>query len=305
VRHLDLRIATLHAGRPRSIFLRVSLLALALLVTYAWVAGNFSFAELFSPRRMRNFSRFLTDVSPHGADGAVLPVSEWAAWAAALLRDNGREAMAITLAMSVAAIVLAWPVSLALCLPAARTIANPEPFLPGPKAPGKRVRLAWRTLSGTTRLVLILLRALPEYVWTYLLLGMLGISAWPAVLALAIHNAGILGKLNAEVVENLGQHRLGTLRGAGATRLQIAAYGVYPSALGRFLLYFFYRWETCVREATVLGMLGIVSLGRLITDSRVRFREDEMLFYVLLGAVLILVGDLVSALARGLVRRAA
>ena len=66
-------------------------------------------------------------------------------------------------------------------------------------------------------------------------------------------------------------------------------YGVYPGALGRFLLYFFYRWETCVREATVLGMLGIVSLGRLITDSRVRMREDEMLFYVLLGASLVLI----------------
>jgi len=51
---------------------------------------------------------------------------------------------------------------------------------------------AWRALSACTRAALILLRAIPEYVWAFLLLAMLGPSAWPAVLALAIHNSGIL-----------------------------------------------------------------------------------------------------------------
>ncbi len=75
--------------------------------------------------------------------------------------------------------------------------------------------------------------------------------------------------------------------------------------LPRFLLFFFYRWETCVREATVLGMLGIVSLGYWIVDTRARNHYDEMFFFVLLGAGIVLVGDLVSAVAREVVRRAA
>ena len=79
---------------------------------------------------------------------------------------------------------------------------------------------------------------------------------------------------------------------------------IVPAGLPRFLLYFFYRWETCVREATVLGMLGMASLGYLILDARAGNRYDEMLFYVLLGVGLVLAGDLVSAAVRRVVRRA-
>ncbi len=51
-------------------------------------------------------------------------------------------------------------------------------------------------------------------------------------------------------------------------------------------------------------MLGIVSLGYWIVDARARNRYDEMIFYVLAGALLVLAGDLVSALVRRTVRRA-
>ena len=50
---------------------------------------------------------------------------------------------------------------------------------------------------------------------------------------------------------------LRALRGMGAGRRQIVLTALWPISLGRLLLYFFYRWETCVREATVLGMLGV------------------------------------------------
>ena len=59
-----------------------------------------------------------------------------------------------------------------------------------------------------------------------------------------------------------------------------------------------------MREATVLGMLGMGSLGFWIVDARARTRYDEMLFYVLAGALLVLAGDLVSAAVRRAVRRA-
>ena len=78
---------------------------------------------------------------------------------------------------------------------------------------------------------------------------------------------------------------------------------VLPVVLPRCLLFFFYRWETCVREATVLGMLGIVSLGFWIQDARARNFYDEMVFFILLGAFLVIIGDMVSTLVRAYVRR--
>ena len=69
---------------------------------------------------------------------------------------------------------------------------------------------------------------------------------------------------------------------------------MFPAVFPRFLLYFYYRWETCVCEATVLGLLGFASLGYWIADARARDRYDEMLLFTLLAAVLVFIGDIVS-----------
>jgi phosphonate transport system permease protein len=287
----DASIRELRARRPVNWFLRASLALLGLLVVYAWFSGEFGNDGVLGERAGRNVARFMDEVQPYPtrADGWDWGVV--ADWAGELMETvppeerggrwrpgDGWEATWKTLAISVVAIVLAGIGALLLSLPAASNIATPEPFLPGPKPPSALRRGFWGTTRWLARVFLIFLRAIPEYIWAFLLIGILGLSAWPAVLALALHNAGIMG--------------------------EIAAFGVYPVALPRWLLYFFYRWETCVREATVLGMLGVTTLGALINESRVRDRYDDMLFYVLLGAVLVLVGDLLSAVARSLVRRA-
>ena len=86
------------------------------------------------------------------------------------------------------------------------------------------------------------------------------------------------------------------------TRRGVLAVGVFPLALGNYLLYFFYRFETCVREATVLGMLGVVSLGFYIQEARAKLYYDEMLLLIGLGALIVLASDLASSLARRYLR---
>jgi phosphonate transport system permease protein len=94
------------------------------------------------------------------------------------------------------------------------------------------------------------------------------------------------------------------MRGLGATRTQLYLAGVFPLSINRFLLYLCYRWETCVREATVLGMLGGVSLGFWVQDARARNHHDEMALVILLGSLLVIAGDVVSVMIREVVRRA-
>jgi phosphonate transport system permease protein len=299
-----LRIAHLFRERPRSHFVRYSLLLLAALVVSSWMAGNFHLMEFFSARRLDNLRRFLGELRPYPLQGKDFDIVVAVEWAGEILATKGATAAWVTLAISVAAIVLAAMGSLVLCLPAARSVASAEPFLPASNVPGRVLRVSWWAVIYGTRCLFIFLRAIPELVWAYLLIAIVGPSAWPAVLALGFHNLGILGKLNAEAVENLEPGNLSALRGLGATRAQIAAAGIFPAVLNRFLLFFFYRWESCVREATVLGLLGIVSLGYWIQDARARNQYDTMFFLVLLGAALVLAGDLVSTLARRWVRRA-
>ena len=59
-----------------------------------------------------------------------------------------------------------------------------------------------------------------------------------------------------------------------------------------------------MREATGLGMLGVVSLGYWIQDSRAKQYYDEMVVFVALGAALVLTADLASAIVRRALRRA-
>ncbi|MHC4971709.1 MAG: PhnE/PtxC family ABC transporter permease [Planctomycetota bacterium] len=297
-------IGELRRTRPRSRFARISVLAMAVLVGYSWLAGDLELGRLLSARSAANLERFLGEIRPHPLWGQPWDWDVAGRWLVTTLKGTGGEAVLSTVALSVAAICLAALLALFLCLAAARNVATAEPFLPATRPPSRWHRFGWRAVVIVTRAFLIFARAIPEYIWAFLLLTMFGFGAWPAVLALALHNAGILGKLNAEVVENLEPNTLRALRGVGASRSQIAITAILPAALGRFLLYFFYRWETCVREATVLGLLGFVSLGWYIQQARAGVRYDEMVLFVLLGAGIILVGDFTSAVARALVRRA-
>ncbi len=293
---------TLWQARPRSRFARLSVFALVALAIYSWASGTFSLGSLFTERAGRNFERFLGELRPHPLAGREWDFGVFWQWLQDSLSGKGAEAVLSTVALSVAAIVLAGLGAALLSLAAARNVATPEPFVPLPRKPGAAACWLWRGVVGITRLMLIFLRAIPEYVWGFLLLALLGPGAWPAVLALALHNTGILGKLFAEAVENVEPATPRAMRALGATRLQIAAVSIFPATLGRFLLYFFYRWETCVREATVLGLLGFISLGWYIQDARARTHYDEMFLFILLGSAIILVGDLLSTLARRRVR---
>jgi len=302
------RIADLHGERSKDAFLRRSLIALAALTVYAWswslLSGELDLGSIFSERRMGNLDRFLGELVPYPLQGRDWDWGVAFDWAAGLARDPGWEALTRTFHISIVAICLAGIVGAVLALPAARTVTRPDPFLRDPRRATPLARLAWGSVVFVTRALFVFLRAIPEYVWALLLVRMLGFTAWPAVLALALHNAGIMGRLQAEVIENVPPARPAALRGLGASRKQIALFALIPETLNRFLLFFFYRWETCVREATVLGLLGMISLGAVINEARAGQRQDETFFFVLLGAALVVVGDLISVVARAAVRRA-
>lgn len=303
-------INRLRAEQPRRPFVAASLIALVLLMAIAWTIGDFSSGEMISDTGFSNAKRFLGELRPWPVqqlpDSASLTV-RWettATWFADRWRARGAEAVATTLSISVVAIIIAGGIGLFLSLFGARNLAVARPFLTSGKRPSRGLRALWALVYGFARAFLTVVRALPEYIWAFILLALLGPTVWPMIFALALHNAGILGKLNSEVIENVDPHTPRALRALGASRAGILSTYLLPVLTPRFLLYFFYRWESCVRESTVLGMLGIASLGFWIVDARARNHYDDMIFYVLCGVILVVLGDLISALVRDRLRRA-
>lgn len=297
------QIARLRRLRPRRRFASRSLALLFSLLIGSWFVGNFHLDDLIATKRIENMRRFASEVMPFPLQGQPFDARIALTWAHEVMLEKGWSGAGKTLAISVMAIVLAGLFSSLLSFFATRTLAAPEPFVASLRPPERLRVVGWRMVVALARALFVIARSIPAYLWAFLLVSMLGPTAWPAVLALAIHNTGILGKLSAEVNENLDQEPLAAMRGMGASRRQIALFAIFPLTLPRFLLFFFYRWETCVRQATVLGMLGIVSLGYWIQDARARNHYDEMVLLILTSVVLVLVGDVISIALRELIRR--
>ncbi|MGB0993614.1 MAG: PhnE/PtxC family ABC transporter permease, partial [Akkermansiaceae bacterium] len=226
-------------------------------------------------------------------------------WAKNLWLEHGKEALINTVALASAAIVLS-AIAAWFFLPwASRALAKAHPLgMFGGQRRGLG-KLLWKIIGMGSRGLFIVTRAIPEYIYAFLLIGLLGLSAWPLVIALALHNFGILGRLWGEVMENQSTTNAQQILQSGGTRWQGYLSSYMPESFNRFLMYLFYRWETCVREATVLGMLGFASLGLHIDLARNFSREyDAMLFYVLLGAAVVFIGDFISIFIRRGLRKA-
>ncbi|QDV07539.1 Phosphate-import permease protein PhnE [Planctomycetes bacterium Poly30] len=287
-------VERLRRARERSPFLRWTAAVLAGTALLAWVGGTVDATDLFQSRRADNLVRFLSvDAMPpavRDAAGAEKLGALWA-WARDLVASRYLSAAAATLAVAIVAAILASFAGACLAPLTARS---------GPGA-SSRPR---RAVSFLARLGCVLCRAVPEYMLAFLLGALLPSAAWACILALAIHNGGILGRLYGETLENADQRAARAWHLAGAGRLVATVGALFPAVLPRFLTYFFYRLETCVRESTVLGMLGFVSLGHWIVQARAAGHYDEMLLAFGMGAIIVLSADLASWIARRAVRDA-
>jgi phosphonate transport system permease protein len=306
----ELSEAALRRTAPRDWMMRGAGVFALLLVMLSWNVGAPLANGLTGVRQEERLARFVTKLTPEPARPADRLAGweerreawsenqgEVGAWAWALWKKPGAKALGNTVVIATAAVVLAG-IGAALLLPlGTRALATAEPFgLMGVVSGWRRRIRLW--IGSVVRGFFVVARAVPEYVYAFLLVALLGPSAWPLVFALALHNVGILGRLWGEVAENERPEAAGQLARVGASRGQIYLAGLAPTSFNRFLLFFFYRWETCVREATILGMLGISSLGYHISISRNFLRYDQMLFYVLLGAAVIILGDVLSDVLR-------
>ncbi len=284
----------LRSKRERSAFLRITALALAGIAALAWFGGTIDWNDLMSSRRGDNLVRFVTvDAVPPAVRDAASgeKLGAFFSWASGRIGDRYLAAAGATLAVAVVAAILAALFGALLAPFTARSIV-------GVSSTPRRV------VSQAARFLCVLLRAIPEYMLAFLLGALLPSAAWACVLALAIHNGGILGRLYGETLENSDQRAARAWFQSGAPRSTATVGALFPAVLPRFLTYFFYRLETCVRESTVLGMLGFVSLGHWIVQARAAGHYDDMLLAFAMGAFIVLTADLASWLARRAVRNA-
>lgn len=205
-----------------------------------------------------------------------------------------------TVAMSILAIALAAIGGLILSFPAAHNFVLPGGLMHPSRRGGPGVG-AWAGLL-LSRAILLMGRAIPAPVWALVVLFVLFPGILPGAIALGLHNLGILGRLKAEVIENLDQRPLEALKAQGTPASLVFLYGVVPSTLPRFLAYDLYRWEVCMRETAIVGIVGAGGLGYLMTEQLSSFDYRGLVVTLSCFIALTLIVDWVSARARHALR---
>lgn len=119
----------------------------------------------------------------------------------------------------------------------------------------------WPRLIPVFRRTMDALRAIPEIVIALVLIYILGGGPVPAVIAIALHTGGALGKLFSEVAENADTKPVEGLASVGATWGQRMWLGVIPQVAPNWLSYALLRFEINVRASAILGFVGEGGIG--------------------------------------------
>ena len=149
-----------------------------------------------------------------------------------------------------------------------------------------------------SRFVLNVFRSVPDILWALVFVVALGLGPFPGTLALAVHSAGILGKLYSETLEAVPARPVEALRATGADTLQSFLFGRLPQAMGNFTSLTLYQWECNIRSATILGFVGAGGIGQQILISMNLFDYPKVSTLVVATIIVVLAVDRFSAAIR-------
>ena len=141
-------------------------------------------------------------------------------------------------------------------------------------------------------------RAINEIVFALLFVVAVGLGPLAGVMALAIHNIGIIAKLFSEAVEAIDPRPVEGIRATGATRLQEVVFGVVPQVMPLWSSFTLYRFETNVRSATVLGIVGAGGIGHSLYENIRSFQYSETAAIIIIIVVTVSLIDLLSSRIR-------
>lgn len=149
---------------------------------------------------------------------------------------------------------------------------------------GGRRRTAIMT---ATRAGLGALRSIHELVWAWLFVAAIGLSPFAAAFALALPYAGILGRIYADLLNDVPEAPLRALRSAGAGETQVLLFGRLPLAAAAMVSYSFYRFECALRASAIMGFVGLGGLGSQIQIALNDLHYEQVGTYLLVMILLI------------------
>jgi phosphonate transport system permease protein len=141
-------------------------------------------------------------------------------------------------------------------------------------------------------------RAINEMVFAMLFIVAVGLGPFAGVLALFVHTTGVLAKLFSEAVESIDAQPVEGIRATGANALEEIVFGIIPQVLPLWISYSLYRFESNVRSASVVGMVGAGGIGVILWEIIRGFQYAQTCAVMIIIVVTVVMIDLVSARIR-------
>jgi len=145
-----------------------------------------------------------------------------------------------------------------------------------------------------------LMRAVNEFVFALMFVTAVGLGPFAGMLALGIHTGGVLGKLLSETIESIDPGQMEGVTAVGAGPLSVIAFGVVPQVMPNFLSYVLLRFESDIRSASVIGMVGGGGIGFYLWDTIRAFNDREAATVILLIVAMVMATDVISSRIRRL-----
>jgi phosphonate transport system permease protein len=141
-------------------------------------------------------------------------------------------------------------------------------------------------------------RAINEMVFAMLFIVAVGLGPFAGVLALWVHTLGVLAKLFSEAVEAIDPRPVEGVRATGANAIEEIVFGVIPQVLPLWISYSLYRFESNVRSASVVGIVGAGGIGMVLWDIIRSFQYAQTCAVMIIIVLFVVAIDMLSARVR-------
>ncbi|MPZ54078.1 MAG: phosphonate ABC transporter, permease protein PhnE [Acidimicrobiia bacterium] len=153
-------------------------------------------------------------------------------------------------------------------------------------------------ISGASRAVITVTRAIPDLIFAIILVRVLGLGPLPGALALGLHSIGMLGKLFSDAIEETDPSPIEATYSLGASKLQAIATSVFPQVLPQFIGTSLYRLDINLRMSPVLGFVGAGGIGFELQGTLRQIRYDRGLTVIVMILLLIVIVERASSAIR-------
>jgi phosphonate transport system permease protein len=236
-------------------------------------------SELLSPANMAMLQFSDLPVEPQFIKQTVLQIGE-------------------TLTMAWAATTISAIAAFVLC-PLAASQLTTGSYLHDPVRPPSMTAYLKQGIKWTSRLILQVTRAMPELTLALVFVAWVGIGTLAGILAIAVHNIGVLGRLYSDVLEEVEPGPAAALQAQGASGFATFLFGVLPQVKARLAAFSLYRFEVNVRATVMVGFVGAGGFGDALFTAISLFHLKDLTLLLITMLIVVSAVDAVGDWLRG------